>query len=136
PRKSATTTGRKAGGQHQHAGSNLSPTPEPDVIHTLTLDKHRLPKGVYHDAGVEVRQVIDIQIERRVTEYRAQVLRNEQGQRFVAEFPPEVTRPTQYGTTVRAHAVYLSAFQLIPYERVQSHFMEQYGIALSTGSLS
>jgi transposase len=106
------------------------------VIHTLTLDQRSLPKGVYREVGFEARQVIDIQIERRVTEYRAQVLHNEQGQRFVAEFPPEVTRPTQYGTTVRAHAVYLSAFQLIPYERVQSHFMEQYGIALSTGSLS
>ena len=32
--------------------------------------------------------------------------------------------------------MYLSMFQLIPYERVQTQFAEQYGIALSTVSLS
>jgi transposase len=65
----------------------------------------------YHDAGFETRQVIDIHIERCVTEYRAQILRNENGQRFVAEFPAEVTRPIQYGASVKANAVYLSMFQ-------------------------
>ena len=135
-RKTVAPTGRKAGGQPAHAGSNLALTDKPDVIHTLTLDKRRLPKGTYHDAGFETRQVIDIHIERCVIEYRAQVLRNEKGQRFVAEFPPEVTRPTQYGASVKSNAVYLSMFQLIPYERVQTQFAEQYGIALSTGSLN
>ena len=135
-RKTVAPTGRKAGGQLAHAGSNLALTDKPDVIHTLTLDKRRLPKGTYHDAGFETRQVIDIHIERCVTEYRAQVLRNEKGQRFVAEFPPEVTRQTQYGASVKSNAVYLSMFQLIPYERVQTQFAEQYGIALSTGSLN
>jgi transposase len=106
------------------------------VIKTLKIDKRRLPKGTYHDAGFETRQVIDIHIERSVTEYRAQILRNENGQRFVAEFPAEVTRPIQYGASVKANAVYFSMFQLIPYERVQTQFAEQYGIALSTGSLN
>lgn len=135
-RKIATPTGRKAGGQPAHPGRNLAPIDKPDVIHTLTLDKRHLPKGTYHDVGFETRQVIDIHIERCVTEYRAQILENEKSQRFVAEFPPEVTRPTQYGVSVKSHAVYLSMFQLIPYERVQTQFAEQYGIALSTGSLS
>jgi transposase len=135
-RKKITPTGRKAGGQPAHAGSNLEPIDKPDVIHTLKLDKRRLPKGTYHEAGFETRQVIDIHIERCVTEYRAQILQNEKGQRFVAEFPPELTRPIQYGASVKANAVYLSMFQLIPYERVQTQFAEQYGIALSTGSLS
>lgn len=135
-RKKVTPTGRKAGGQPAHTGRNLALVDNPDVIHPLTIDKRRLPKGIYHDAGFETRQVIDIHIERCVTEYRAQILQNEKGQRFVAEFPVEVTRPTQYGASVKANAVYLSMFQLIPYERVKTQFAEQYGIALSTGSLS
>ena len=135
-RKVVKPTGRKAGGQPAHAGTNLAPIDKPDVIHTLKLDKRCLPKGTYHEAGFEARQVIDIHIERHVTEYRAQILQNETGQRFVAEFPPELTRPIQYGASVKANAVYLSMFQLIPYERVQTQFAEQYGIALSTGSLS
>lgn len=135
-RKVVQPSGRKAGGQPAHAGTNLAPIDKPDVIHTLKLDKRCLPKGTYHEAGFEARQVIDIHIERHVTEYRAQILQNETGQRFVAEFPPELTRPIQYGASVKANAVYLSMFQLIPYERVQTQFAEQYGIALSTGSLS
>lgn len=135
-RKTVKPSGRKAGGQIAHIGSNLAQIDKPDVIHTLTLDKRRLPKGTYHDAGFETRQVIDIHIERCVTEYRAQILQNDKGQRFVAEFPADVTRPIQYGASVKANAVYLSMFQLIPYERVQTQFSEQYGIALSTGSLN
>ena len=135
-RKKMTPTGRKVGGQPAHTGSNLALIDKPDVIHILNIDKRRLPKGTYRDAGFEARQVIDIHIERCVTEYRAQILQNEKGQCFVAEFPVEVTRPTQYGASAKANAVYLSMFQLIPYERVQTQFAEQYGIALSTGSLS
>ena len=135
-RKAVKPSGRKVGGQIAHAGSQLEKVANPDVIKTLKIDKRCLPKGTYHDAGFETRQVIDIHIERCVTEYRAQVLQNENGQRFVAEFPAEVTRPIQYGASVKANAVYLSMFQLIPYERVQTQFAEQYGIALSTGSLN
>lgn len=135
-RKAVKPSGRKVGGQIAHVGSQLEKVDKPDVIKTLNIDKRSLPKGTYHDAGFETRQVIDIHIERCVTEYRAEILQNENGQRFVAEFPPEVTRPIQYGASVKANAVYLSMFQLIPYERVQTQFAEQYGIALSTGSLS
>jgi len=35
-----------------------------------------------------------------------------------------VTRPVQYGNNLKAHAVYLSQFQLIPYQRIQDHFRD------------
>jgi len=79
--------------------------------------------------------VFDIDISRLVIEYRAQVLENAAGERFVAEFPQGVERKVQYGDGLKAHAVYLSQYQLLPYKRIQEYFADQLGIALSDGSL-
>lgn len=126
---------RKAGGQPGRKGVTLKPIDNPDEIKTLKVDRRTLPQGHWREAGFERRQIIDIRIERHVTEYRAQILENEHGQRYVADFPAGVTRPAQYGGSVKAHAVYLSMFQLLPYDRIQSMFADQYGIPLSAGSL-
>ena len=126
---------RKRGGQNGHVGTTLKPFDDPDFIETLCIDRRILPKGQYQDEGFETRQVVDIDIARIVTEYRAQVLVNEQGQRFVAAFPDSVTRPIQYGHQIKAHAVYLSQFQLLPYQRIQDYFQDQLGIPVSTGSI-
>ena len=128
-------TGKKPGGQPGHQGSTLQPFDDPDIIESLCIDRRSLPKGNYTEAGVESRQVVDIDFVRMVTEYQAQVLVNEQGQRFVAAFPESVTRPVQYGHQIKAHSVYLSQFQLLPYQRIQDYFQDQLGIPLSTGSI-
>lgn len=125
---------RKPGGQNGHPGSTLKPLP-PDRTETLPIDRRTLPKGSYRSVGFETRQVIDIEISRHVTEYRAEILLDAEGHRFVAEFPPGVTRAVQYGNTVKAQAVYLSQQQLIPYERIRDYFTDQCGIPLSSGSL-
>ena len=95
------------------------------------MDRRTLPRGYYRDEGFEARQVVDIDIGLRVTGYRAQVLTNEAGQRFVAEFPAKVSRPIQYGASIKVHAVYLSQYQLLPYNRIVDYFQEQLGIPLS-----
>ncbi len=78
---------KKAGGQKNHKGSTLKQMDDPDEIETLKIDRRSLPKGHdYQDAGFETRQVFDIEIIRLVTEYRAQVLVDENGKRFVAPF--------------------------------------------------
>ncbi|MDN5850622.1 MAG: IS66 family transposase [Nitrococcus sp.] len=125
---------RKPGGQPGHPGATLTPLPA-DQIETLSIDQRTLPVDGYHADGFEARQVIDIHISRHVTEYRAEVLVNAKGQRFVAQFPPGVTQPVQYANSVKAQAVYLSQQQLIPYERCREHFADVYGIPLSVGSL-
>jgi len=127
---------RKPGGQPGHRGCTLSPVDDPDVVQELAIDRRTLPQGHhYRPAGYERRQVIDLDISRCVTEYRAQVLEDEQGNRYVAAFPDRVTRPVQYGIGIKAHAVYLSQFQLLPYDRVKDQLQEQMGLPLSTGSL-
>lgn len=127
---------KKAGGQKQHPGTTLKQIATPDEIELLQIDRRTLAKGHrYQEAGFEKRQVFDIDIARRVTEYRAQVLVDEQGKRFVASFPKGVTKATQYGNGVKAHAVYLSQYQLLPYNRVQEYFDEQLNIPLSQGTI-
>jgi hypothetical protein len=51
--------------------------------------------------GEEVRQVVDIEFKRVVTEYRAQILDNELGQRFVAPFPQDINSRIQYGNGLK-----------------------------------
>jgi transposase len=61
---------------------------DPDEVTELTIDRRTLPKGrTYRVIGYEARQLIDIDISRFVTEYRAQVLKDDQGNRYVALFP-------------------------------------------------
>ncbi|MDG4869153.1 transposase, partial [Guyparkeria sp. 1SP6A2] len=85
--------------------------------------------------GVETRQVQDIVIQAVVTEYQAEVLEDDKGQRYVAPFPEGVTRPIQYGPRLKAHVVYLSQYQLLPYARIRELLTSQCGLALSTGTL-
>lgn len=127
--------GKKSGAQPGRQGVNLQPVDHPDETVILKIPKQQLPSGRYHEVGFESRQVIDIKISRVVTEYRAQILKNEFGKKFIASFPEGVSRPIQYGQSIKAHAVYLSQFQLIPYERVADYFVNQAKIPLSVGSL-
>ena len=116
-------------------GTTLRQVDDPEDIKTLELDRSGLPPGHYRGVGFDRRQVFDIDIRRIVTEYRAQILEDENGQRFTAPFPEHVTKAVQYGNGVKAQAVYLSQFQLIPYQRVQDYFQDQVGLPISTGSV-
>ena len=99
---------RKPGGQKGHNGTTLEPVDDPDEVTELKVDRRSLPKGSqYHEVGHEIRQVIDIDISRFVTEYQAQILEDNQGNRFVASFPEGVNRPVQYGLGLKANAVYM-----------------------------
>ncbi len=53
----------------------------------------------------------------------------------MAPFPDGVTKAVQQGLQIKAHAVYLSQFQLLPYRRIQNYFADQLQIPLSEGSL-
>lgn len=129
-------SGKKTGGQPGHEGTTLKQIDEPDEVELLQIDRRTLPRGDYEEAGVERRQVFDIQICRWVTEYQAEVLINKiTGNRYVASFPGDVGKAVQYGKQLKAHAVYMSQYQLIPYNRVQEFFTDQMGIPISEGSV-
>ncbi len=127
--------GKKPGGQKGHVGTTLKKVDDPDIIEPIKVDRSKLPSGRYRQVDIETRQVFDIDISRVVTEYRAEVLEDDKGNRFVAAFPQGVTKAVQYGTGLKAHAVYMSQFQLIPYNRIQDYFADQLHIPVSEGSI-
>lgn len=127
---------RKPGGQPGHNGTNLKPVDNPDSIETINIDKRTIPPGQYKEVGFEKRQVIDIEISTHVIEYQAQILEDSQGKQYIAEFPEGVTRPAQYGNKMKAHSVYMSQFQLIPYDRIKDYFTDECDIPISAGSLA
>src|ERR1035438_9068501 len=126
---------RKPGGQIGRRGTTLLQVDDPDEVEVLKIDRTTLPKGQYQDVGYEARQVIDLDISKVVTEYQAQILEDQNGKRFVASFPDGVTRPIQYGIGVKVNSVYMSQQQLIPYNRIEDHFLDQMHIPVSVGSI-
>jgi len=104
---------RKPGGQHGHIGTTLKPVSDPDQIKEIKVDRKTLPQGNYRTVGYESRQVFDLDISTVVTEWRAEILEDQNGKRYVAPFPKDVARPVQYGIGVKVNAVYMSQYQLI-----------------------
>jgi transposase len=134
-KRSREKTGKKAGGQNGHVGTTLQKVDDPDRVEVIKVDRRKLPAGQYRQVGFETRQVFDIDISRVVTEYRAQVLEDDSGHRFVAPFPKGVSKAVQYGAGIKAHSVYMSQFQLVPYNRIQDYFADQLQIPVSEGSI-
>jgi transposase len=128
-------SGKKPGGQKGHVGTTLRKVENPDEVKVIKIDRAKLPPGKYIELDYESRQVFDIDISRIVTEYKAQVLVDNNGNRFTAPFPKGVTKAVQYGKGLKAHAVYLSQFQLIPYDRIRDYFSDQLEIPVSVGSI-
>jgi len=128
-------TDKKPGGQKGHLGKTLEKIENPDKRVVITVDRSGLPQGNYKEVGYEVRQVFDIDITRMVTEYQAQILEDDKGKRYIAPFPSGATKAVQYGASVKAHSVYMSQFQLIPYNRIKDYFADQLGIPVSAGSI-
>ena len=124
------------GGQEGHEGSTLQQVEDPDEMIALSIDRRTLPANEsFSTAEDEVRQVIDINLEFIIREYRAEVLIGKNGGRYVADFPKHITKAIQYGPSVKSLAVYMSQYQLIPYNRVQEVFKDQFGLDISQGTL-
>ena len=127
---------KKPGGQLGHDGTTLKRTENPDEVIELEVDKESLPRGRYRQVGFDSAQVYDVEISTRITEYRAEILEDEFGNRYVANFPWGVKNTVQYGPRVKSLSVYLSIFQPVPLERIRDFFNDQMNLPLSKGSVS
>ena len=129
-------TGKKAGGQQGHIGTTLLPVDEPDEIIHLKIDPAILTQNrTFTELASQKRQEFNIKISTFITEYRAQVLVDNLGEKYVAQFPKGIDGAVQYGSTVRGMAVYLSHYQMLPFERMSDFFRHQMNLPMSTGTL-
>ena len=135
-KKRKSKSAKRPGGQVGHEGSTLVQFEEVDEVVSLLIDRRTLPQNeVFSREEAEARQVIDINLDFVVTEYQAEVLIDSKGNRYVAEFPEHIKKAVQYGGSVKALAVYMGQYQLIPYNRIQEIFRDQFGLDISQGSL-
>jgi transposase len=133
-RKSKSENSR--GGQKGSKGTTLTKVENPDVVKSILVDRSKIPEGNYKKIDTLKRQVVDIEINRVITEYQVEVLINiETGEKYTAEFPEKVTKAIQYGDKLKSHVVYMSQYQLLPYDRVREFFTGQMGIPISSGSI-
>jgi transposase len=69
---------RKPGGQIGHPGNYLKQVKVPTSIEEIQVDLSTLPPGEYSSTGrFESRQVFDVEVSLHVTEYRAEIVVNE-----------------------------------------------------------
>jgi transposase len=134
-------SGKRSGGQPGHPGQTLKMVQEPDRIVKHRPQQcthcHQSLEGVTGEV-VERRQVYDLppmrlvvsehQIEQVTCVHCQQVSR--------ASFPIEVSAPAQYGPGVRALAVYLQQYQLVPSKRTCEALCDLCGCEISEGTLA
>ena len=118
-------SGKTSGGQAGHKGGTLRRTDKPDIVkqHTAANCVHCQAKlSAAMATGAEKRQVFDMPEPRlEVTEHQARIY--ECGAchgETRAAFPEGVTSSAQYGSRIKAAAVYLNTQQLIPEDRIQN----------------
>jgi transposase len=123
---------RRSGGQPGHEGHTLEIVSAPThvAVHRLTNCPH-----CQHDlteapvVEVERRQVFDVPpVVIEVTEHQVPVVCCPNCQaRVKAAFPADVPQPVQYGERLKAQAVYLNGYQLLPVARTCEVFEDLYG---------
>jgi transposase len=132
--------GKKSGGQPGHEGNTLKAVAHPDHITAHRVKQyHHCPASLeaVTTSGMEKRQVFDLPQPRvEVTDHQAEIkhypaCRAENR----ASFPEGVTQPVQYGPEIRALAVQLNQYQMLPLERVRETFADVFEHPLAEGTI-
>ena len=98
---------------------NLRKVENPDNIIKIKIKDEDLlwNRSEYANAWYSSKQEFDIDINLTVTEFRAERLRHKETWKIItAEYPDKIKNNTQYWNSIKSHSVYLSQYQLLPYE--------------------
>lgn len=139
--KSLRLPGSKpSGGQPGHPGSTLTMSETPDyvIVHAPALCTGcgaSLEEAT--SIGYKRRQVFDLPpLSLQVMEHRAQRrVCARCGMVHQGDFPASVNEPVQYGERIKAVTVYLSNWQLLPWDRTTQLLTDLFGCSLGEGVL-
>lgn len=140
-KKQRTASLRKSGekpngGQPGHKGHCLEMSDDPDRIMVHRVGTCKNCQASLKDApviGHDRRQVFDIPpLRMEITEHQTETLRCPKcGHHNKSEFPAEISQPVQYGSDIKAHAVYFNTYHHIPLERTSEIFEHLFGHRIS-----
>jgi len=134
-------SGKKSGGQPGHAGKTLLMVDLPDqtiVLHPSQCQRCQQDLAEASTRRVERFQVVDLpRLALQVTEYQAQVKVCPCCQTETRAALPEgmILAHVQYGPQMKALAVYLSIFQLMPVARVSQLLSDLFATTFSQASV-
>lgn len=135
--KSLRTTTKAFGGQKGHKGKTLNQIDYPNEIVTIPVNICSSCQENLDNQSYETtikRQVFEVEVCRKVIEYKAEVKTCTCGKRNVADFPLHVTAQAQYGNSVKALGVYLMQ-HFVPKERCAQIFNDLFQLSISDTAL-
>jgi len=138
PKSLRQSSGKKRGGQKGHPGSTLRKVATPDhvIVHAPVGICDGCGQALTTGAVVETRQVMELPpLAVEVTEHRCLAVTCTCGKVHRGEFPTGVTEAIQYGPRLKALAVYLTQYQLLPMRRSAELIEELFGAPMSAASL-
>jgi transposase len=140
-RPTRVRSGKKPGGQLGHAGHTLALVATPDVVEAhrpAVCGQCQQPLTGVVGTVVERRQVHDLPpLRLEVTEHQAVAVTCPACQAVTRGVFPDAGRAAaQYGPRVRALAVYLHHYQVVPQERTHEALADLFGCTLSDGTVA
>ncbi len=140
PKSLRKRSGRKPGGQPGHRGNTLKMVTFPDRVVEHAPSQCQHCRWCLDEVAATVeqrRQVFDL------PEPRLEVVEHQLvakhcpccGHLNRGVFPESVAAPVQYGSRLKALAVYLIDFQLLPYHRTAEFFADVFSQSISSGTV-
>ena len=135
-----TRSGLKVGGQIGHRGHTLLQVADPDtiIVHRVDVCIHCQNSLIpVESRRCQRRQIFEIEngrlaaIEHRIEIKHCRVCR----QTTKAQFPPGLTAPVQYGTSVFSRIVYLNQYQLLPVARTAESMKDLFECPVSLATI-
>ena len=132
--------GKRVGGQIGHPGRTLLRVEPPDRVVVHTPEACRRCAASLADSPIVSRarrQVFDLPVVRvEVTEHQAETRQCRAcAAKTKAAFPARVKAPVQYGEGLRARALYLQKYQLLPFARTSEAMADLFGCGMAASTL-